>query len=291
VAAPVVVLSPTTLSFGNQNIGAPPTSLPVTLSNTGNAALNIASISITGTNSGDFAQTNNCGATLAPSTQCTVNVTFAPSVAGAETASLQFTDDAGGSPQQVPMSGTGVSAPPSYSITANPTSLSIAQGHSGSTVLTITPIGGMTGTMTFACTGLPAKSNCSFSPSQVVMVGDNQPATVTLTVHTTGPNGVLSELRSLPLRWISPNSQALFIFPAGLMIFLIPAWMTTPKKRRRYFYLPILLLLGALTVIGMTSCGSDSSKATPTGQYSVNAVATVGGANSQSAVVTITITR
>src|SRR5205814_2255682 len=58
--APGVQLSPISLNFGHQAVnttGAPQT---VTLTNSGSSALTISSISITGTNSGDFAQTNNC---------------------------------------------------------------------------------------------------------------------------------------------------------------------------------------------------------------------------------------
>jgi hypothetical protein len=158
-------------------------------------------------------------------------------------------------------------------------------------VLTITPVGGMTGTVTFTCTGLPARANCVFAPAQVVMSGDDAAATVTLTVNTTGANGVLSQVQPSLFPRDSINTSALFIFPAGFML-LIPVWIKTSLKgRRRYAYLGLFLFLGAFIAIGMTACdGSSSSKATPTGQSSV-AVATVGSSNSQSTVVSITITR
>lgn len=290
-AAPVASLSTNTLSFGSLNVGVTSAPMPVTLTNTGNATLNIASISITGANSGDFAQTSNCGETLAPNSQCTVNVTFTPSVIGAESASLQFADDAADSPQQVALSGSGTNVPPGYSIAASPTSLTIVQGQSGTTTLTITPVGGMSGTLSFSCTGLPAKTNCVYSPSQVILTGNDEPVTVTLTINTTGPNGVISELQLPASPWISARLESLIALPVSLALFFIPGWVSPPKKRRRHIRLALLLLLGALIAIGLAACGNSSSQATPTGQYSVSAVASVGGANSQSAVLTITITQ
>jgi two-component sensor histidine kinase len=44
---------------------------------------------------------------LAASTSCTVSVTFKPTATGARNASVLFSDDGGGSPQAVPVTGTG----------------------------------------------------------------------------------------------------------------------------------------------------------------------------------------
>jgi Abnormal spindle-like microcephaly-assoc'd, ASPM-SPD-2-Hydin len=68
-------LSPTSLTFATQALGTTSASQPITLSNTGATALTINSIVATG----DFAQTNNCGASLAIGKNCTINVSFSPS--------------------------------------------------------------------------------------------------------------------------------------------------------------------------------------------------------------------
>src|SRR5207253_3188850 len=60
--------------------------------------------------SGDFAQTNTCGASLAPGDTCTINVTFAPTAIGARTGALTLADDAADSPQQVTLSGSGIAS-------------------------------------------------------------------------------------------------------------------------------------------------------------------------------------
>jgi hypothetical protein len=56
---------------------------------------------------GVFMQTNNCPASLAAGASCSISVTFKPSAATKETGTLTITDNAHGSPQEVPLSGTG----------------------------------------------------------------------------------------------------------------------------------------------------------------------------------------
>src|SRR6185295_11480707 len=60
-ATPSATLSPTTLSFGNQNVGTTSAAKTLTLTNNGPGAMTISSVALTG----DFSQTNNCGTSLA----------------------------------------------------------------------------------------------------------------------------------------------------------------------------------------------------------------------------------
>src|SRR5207249_4739455 len=109
-SGPVVRLSPSSLGFPNEIVGTTSAAQAVTLSNIGSATLNISSIAITGANSGDFGQTNNCGTSVAAGAQCTINVTFTPTASGTRSASLSVTDNASGSPQAVSLTGTGEAA-------------------------------------------------------------------------------------------------------------------------------------------------------------------------------------
>ena len=102
-----VSLTPTSLSFGTQTVGTTSAAQSVTLTNTGGAALNISGISLSGTNAGDFAQTNTCPASLATSATCTLLVTFTPGATGTRTASVTIVDDAADNPQSIALSGTG----------------------------------------------------------------------------------------------------------------------------------------------------------------------------------------
>jgi Abnormal spindle-like microcephaly-assoc'd, ASPM-SPD-2-Hydin len=102
-----VSLSVPTLDFGTQALNTSSAAKPVTFKNGGSTALNITSITITGTNLGEFTQTNTCGQTLAAGGSCTLNVTFSPTAAGAKTATVKIVDSAAGSPRSVALTGTG----------------------------------------------------------------------------------------------------------------------------------------------------------------------------------------
>ena len=104
---PVVSLSSASINFGNEQTGITSSPQPVILTNIGSAQLSIGSIAISGGNSGDFAQINNCGPTLAANANCTINLTFTPGNIGALTSSVVLTDNAPGSQQTIALSGTG----------------------------------------------------------------------------------------------------------------------------------------------------------------------------------------
>lgn len=110
---PLASLSTSSLNFGNQNAGVASGIQSVVLTNTGNGPLSLSAISIGGTNAADFRATV-CGtlpAQIAPAATCTVQVSFVPSLAGGETATLTFTDNSNGtagSTQAVALSGSGV---------------------------------------------------------------------------------------------------------------------------------------------------------------------------------------
>jgi len=77
VGVPKISASPASVNLGAVALGATSAPKVVTLKNTGICDLSITTISITGTNSGEFGQTNSC-VTIAPGGTCPVSVTFAP---------------------------------------------------------------------------------------------------------------------------------------------------------------------------------------------------------------------
>jgi hypothetical protein len=101
-----VTLSATSIAFPGTHVGAS-ASKTVTVSNAGAVALSITPFTVTGTNAGDFTQTNNCGTSIAAAKNCTVTVVFKPTAKGTRTATLNILDSAVGSPQTVALSGTG----------------------------------------------------------------------------------------------------------------------------------------------------------------------------------------
>ena len=102
-----ISLSPTTLSFGSQKHKTTSSARTITLSNPGSATLSITGITITGTDPGDFSQTNTCGTSVAAGKSCTISVKFTPQATGARSASLSIKDNAAGSPQTAALGGNG----------------------------------------------------------------------------------------------------------------------------------------------------------------------------------------
>ena len=78
------------------------------LTNTGTSAMAVRHVGLAGPNAGDFQSSDDCPATLPAAASCTASVTFTPTATGSRSASLTFDDDAPGSPQTLPLSGTGV---------------------------------------------------------------------------------------------------------------------------------------------------------------------------------------
>jgi hypothetical protein len=101
-----VEFNPTSLGFGSVPLGQIK-SLPTTLTNVGSTTLSITGITITGTDSDEFSQTNTCASSVGAGKSCTITVTFRPSDFEGDSAYVSVSDNGGGSPQQVPLSGSG----------------------------------------------------------------------------------------------------------------------------------------------------------------------------------------
>jgi hypothetical protein len=98
--------SPALLSFANQVLNTTSNAQPVTLSATGNSCLKV-SLAVTG----DFAQSNTCGAGIPAGQSCLVSVIFTPSATGTRTGALSLN----GSAASVALTGTGI-APATASV-------------------------------------------------------------------------------------------------------------------------------------------------------------------------------
>ena len=222
---PGASFNPTSLSFGNQALSTTSTAKTVTLTNSGNQTLTISSISITGTNSGDFSQTNNCGSSLSQSGNCTISVTFTPSATGSRSASVSISDNAGGSPQTVSLTGTGTGTPQiSFSPTSwsfgnqlvntSSTAESITVTNPGNASLTISSVS-ITGTnagdfsQTNNCSTVAAGSgSCTIQVTFTPSATGSRSASVSVTDNASGsPHTVaLSGTGTAPQISFSPSS-------------------------------------------------------------------------------------
>jgi hypothetical protein len=108
----VMSFSPTSLSFGTQTLKTSSASQTVTLTNVGTASVNTTKISVTGSRVTSFIiqSSSTCplaGGAIGAGASCTIVVVFDPQLKGALNANITAIDAGGGSPQTVPMSGTG----------------------------------------------------------------------------------------------------------------------------------------------------------------------------------------
>lgn len=155
VSTPGFSLSSNSLNFGNQAVNTSSASLTATLTNAGSATLTISGIQVTGSNASDFALSDDCGASLASSADCTLSIKFTPSSTGNRTASITFTDNAVGSPQTITLAGTGTSGELSLSagslafgsqpVGTSATAQTVTLSNNGSSTLSLTSIA-VTGT-------------------------------------------------------------------------------------------------------------------------------------------------
>jgi len=186
---------PLALNFGSQPIGVASTAQNTALTNSGTTTLAITGITFTGTNSGDFSEKDNCGTSLPAGGSCTIAVTFTPTGTGARNATLNITDSAANSPQQVALSGTG-----SLIVTLLPSNLNFGSQGLGSTSQPQPVTLGTNGTLIinsifanppFAQTnncgnGLPAGGSCTINVTFSPQVLGPQNGVLTVTDDATG---------------------------------------------------------------------------------------------------------
>jgi hypothetical protein len=270
---PVATLTPASLTF-TVATGSTAAAQTATLTNTGNAPLTGIAISITGTNSGDFSQTNTCASSLAAGASCTVSVTFTPASATGFTATLSVADNASGSPQTVSLAGTGT-APADFTVTAAPPSQSIASGASAMYTVTVASSGGsFNNSVALSVTGLPTGATGSFSPAQV-NPGDG-PATSTLTVQTASSQLARSRTGIWPIAT-----------PALALLLLLPfrRWRRFWRGKFLVLLLGLASLAAATTLMG---CGGGFGFSQPSQTYTLTVTGT-SGSDTHSTTVQLTV--
>ncbi|MGH9748249.1 MAG: choice-of-anchor D domain-containing protein [Candidatus Acidiferrales bacterium] len=220
-----VSLSPSTFDFGSVKDGTG-SDQPFTLSNGNCPALNNIVLSVTGTNSADFTQTHTCGASLAANTSCSITVTFKPSAAGGENATLQVADSDASSPQHATLSGTGTSAadfsigstaaaPPSTAGSTN--SATVAAGATATFGLAFTSTGGFNTPVALSASfngGTPTGAAANFTVTPVTPTAGGAASTLTITTTANAATAAAIEPVS---RTIPPVSLTLILAAAGLL--------------------------------------------------------------------------
>jgi subtilase family serine protease len=138
-------------------------------------------------------------ASFNPATTATTStVTFiAAPAAAAGTATVTVTGTVGASSTSV-MIGLTVKGAPGITLGAAPASLSVAQGTSGSSTITVTPVNGFTGAASLTIAGLPPGVTAAFSPastsstSKLTLTASASATITTIPVTVTAKSGSVS---------------------------------------------------------------------------------------------------
>ncbi len=164
--APAFGIAPVSVTFNDQLVGVQSAATTITITNTGTADLVISSLSLAGSNPGDFGFTPASGLpiTVTKGNTTTVAVTFTPSVVGNRSASLSIGDNAGG-PHSVALSGKGVT--PGRLVNPNPVAFGNQEINTSSAATTVTITNSGTANLTISNIALSGANATEFTLSGV----------------------------------------------------------------------------------------------------------------------------
>jgi hypothetical protein len=115
------------VSFGEQCVGAPGAAREISVSNNGDEPVQISAIAVVGANASDFTLSGAQPRTLATGETMEFSVRFTPSSTGDRSAAVRITSNAPSSPNDIPVSGGGVTR----SLEVTPTQLAFGDVRTG----------------------------------------------------------------------------------------------------------------------------------------------------------------
>src|SRR5437588_671714 len=152
-------------------------------------------------------------------------------------------------------------SPADFSISTNPTTVTITAGQVATYTVTLTPINAFSQTIALTCGGEPPASNCTIAPPAVTLNGAN-PATATVTLQTTAraaapagfvATGPFSGASAARLGWI-------VAWIAGLLVWAMLCHLGLVSRPGR----GLAAALGLVTFsLALYSCGGNSSGSSP----------------------------
>jgi hypothetical protein len=226
------------VSGPNYTLSASPSSLTVTQGSSGSSTITV-------TPSGGFTGSVTLSTSALPSgvtasfgtnpTTGTSVVTFtASSTATTGTSSITISGVSGTLSHTTSISLTvNATATPNFSLSASPSSLTVKQGTSGSSTITVTPSGGFTGSVTLSNSALPSGVTASFgtnptTSTSVLTFTASSTATVgTSTITVTGVSGSLSHTTTISLTISSSATSQNLIVNGGFETGAASPWTLT----------------------------------------------------------------
>lgn len=199
---------------------------------------------------------------------------------------------------QQQVSADATTAQPDFTVTANPSSLSVTDGQYGTVALTITPLNGFDDMVTLSCSGTQGGPACTFSPTTVIppldaTTNQPQPVTSSLQITTQASSGAA-------VVWPGQSSRMVYAIVLPGLFALIG--LGAIRKRSGLDALRVLGMAALLTAasLGLSACAQrydylhhppTGNPATPTGTYTITVAAySNNGAAVTSHTIPITVT-
>jgi subtilase family serine protease len=178
-------------------------------------------------------------------------------------------------------------ATPDFSIGASPASLSVTQGSSGSSTISVTDIGGFTGSVTLSASGLPAGVTASFgtnpatSTSVLTLTASATATTGAATVTITGTSGTLTHTTtvSLTVTAAAAPNFALSAAPASVSVTQGSTGTSTITVTPSGGFTGAVTLAASGLPAGVTAAfGTNPATSTSVLTFTASATATTGAA-------------
>jgi hypothetical protein len=265
-SGPAASLGTSNLIFPNTAVGSPSPAQPVTLTNSGDAALSISGIQV----SDNFSQTNTCPASLSAGSNCTISVSFTPAISGTSTGTLSVLTDAAISAPAVTLSGDGTD----FSLAISQLQATMSSSGTASFSLSLSPLGGaFTSPIQLSCSGAPLNSVCNVTPSSITPGAS--PATVLVGINTT-----LSRASALPSGSVHPFQDAWLQLES---VAVIGGVLFAFGQRGKKVVLELGVALLVIALLFLCSCAGPMNTARnagppapPPGSYTITVTASCG---------------
>jgi hypothetical protein len=265
-----VTIAPSSLNFVSYPAA---TTAPqsVSLSNPSGEALAISGI----TASTNFAQTNSCpvGGSLPSGSSCTIKVTFTPTASGILPGTVSIADDGFDSPQAIGLSGT----VQDFAIaTTSQTSVTVAPGQAANYAVSVSPVNGFNQAVQLTCSGAPAQTTCTVTPTSVTLDGSKGAAADIAVVTTAGTTASTQSYGGPPVSNPFGSYSAALGGMALIVLASLIGWRgeRNPRWVRRPAFLCLLALGFAISGCGGGGGSGGGTTGTPTGTYNLTITGT-----------------
>ena len=211
------------------SISASPSSLGVLKGNNGSSTINLTALN--GFSGSVALSVSGCppGATcsftppaVTPTGSSALNI--ATGTASAGSYSLTVTGTSGTLTHSTPVALT-IQPPPDFSISASPTTISLAPAGSGGSTITLSPLNGYAKSVALSVTGCPQGATCSFAPGAVVPPGSSalsvsagSAGTGSYNLTIQGADGTLSHTTAVTLSIQAAPDFTVGVNPASVSV-------------------------------------------------------------------------